>query len=136
MYRNVVRYVMHCRSAIGEIHPTTTTWTLIFHLSSSIALFHRIGLIFSGDFQSLLMEILDRSLHRLLNKICCQEALPSLMRRRSEVLVGRIILRHGATRIIITNRGTVIQSTFVSALVDLCNVDHRMTTAYHPQRMD
>ncbi|GFY59471.1 transposon Ty3-I Gag-Pol polyprotein [Trichonephila inaurata madagascariensis] len=41
--------------------------------------------------------------------------------------------RHGAPRVIITDRGAVFRSRLVSSLVDLCNIDHRFTTAYHPQ---
>ncbi|GFW75556.1 transposon Ty3-I Gag-Pol polyprotein [Trichonephila clavipes] len=33
----------------------------------------------------------------------------------------------------ITDRGAVFRSRLVSSLVDLCNIDHRFTTAYHPQ---
>ncbi|GFV20893.1 transposon Ty3-I Gag-Pol polyprotein [Trichonephila clavipes] len=36
-------------------------------------------------------------------------------------------------RVIITDRGAVFRSRLVSSLVDLCNIDHRFTTAYHPQ---
>ncbi|GFV63204.1 hypothetical protein TNCV_2077361 [Trichonephila clavipes] len=38
----------------------------------------------------------------------------------------------GAPRVIITDRGAVFRSRLIS-LVDLCNIDHRFTTAYHPQ---
>ncbi|GFT14833.1 transposon Ty3-I Gag-Pol polyprotein [Trichonephila clavipes] len=31
------------------------------------------------------------------------------------------------------DRGAVFRSRLVSSLVDLCNIDHRFTTAYHPQ---
>ncbi|GFW73446.1 transposon Ty3-I Gag-Pol polyprotein [Trichonephila clavipes] len=44
-----------------------------------------------------------------------------------------IVLKHGAPRVIITDRGAVFRSRLVSSLVDLCNIDHRFTTAYHPQ---
>ncbi|GFV63463.1 transposon Ty3-I Gag-Pol polyprotein [Trichonephila clavipes] len=54
-------------------------------------------------------------------------------RRNSEVLIEEIVLRHGAPRVIITDRGAVFRSRLVSSLVDLCNIDHRFTTAYHPQ---
>ncbi|GFX79289.1 transposon Ty3-I Gag-Pol polyprotein [Trichonephila clavipes] len=37
---------------------------------------------------------------------------------------------------IITDRGAVFRSRLVSSLVDLCNIDHRFTTAYHPKQMD
>ncbi|GFU28203.1 retrovirus-related Pol polyprotein from transposon 412 [Trichonephila clavipes] len=48
-------------------------------------------------------------------------------------LLKEIVLRHGAPRVIITDRGAAFQSRLVSSLVDFCNIDHRFTTAYHPQ---
>ncbi|GFS99718.1 transposon Ty3-I Gag-Pol polyprotein [Trichonephila clavipes] len=50
----------------------------------------------------------------------------------AKFLLEEIVLRHGAPRVIITDRGAVFRSRLVS-LVDLCNIDHRFTTAYHPQ---
>ncbi|GFV69571.1 transposon Ty3-I Gag-Pol polyprotein [Trichonephila clavipes] len=51
----------------------------------------------------------------------------------AKFLLKEIVLRHGAPRVIITDRGAVFRSRLVSSLVDLCNIDHRFTTAYHPQ---
>ncbi|GBM27758.1 Retrovirus-related Pol polyprotein from transposon 412 [Araneus ventricosus] len=50
----------------------------------------------------------------------------------AKFLLEEILLRHGAPRVVITDRGTVFQSN-LSTLAELCNIDHRMTTAYHPQ---
>ncbi|GFW84626.1 retrovirus-related Pol polyprotein from transposon 17.6 [Trichonephila clavipes] len=51
----------------------------------------------------------------------------------AKFLLEEIVLRHGAPQVIITDRGAVFRSRLVSSLVDLCNIDHRFTTAYHPQ---
>ncbi|GFX64772.1 retrovirus-related Pol polyprotein from transposon 297 [Trichonephila clavipes] len=51
----------------------------------------------------------------------------------AKFLLEEIVLRHGAPRVIITDRGAVFRSRLVSSLVDLCNIDHHFTTAYHPQ---
>ncbi|GFU73770.1 transposon Ty3-I Gag-Pol polyprotein [Trichonephila clavipes] len=52
----------------------------------------------------------------------------------AKFLLEEIVLRHGAPRVIITDRGAVFRSRLVSSLVDLCNIDHRfIVTAYHPQ---
>ncbi|GFT09946.1 transposon Ty3-I Gag-Pol polyprotein [Trichonephila clavipes] len=51
----------------------------------------------------------------------------------AKFLLEEIVLRHGAPRVIITDRGAVFRSRLVSSLVDLCNIDHRFTTACHPQ---
>ncbi|GFU98275.1 transposon Ty3-I Gag-Pol polyprotein [Trichonephila clavipes] len=47
----------------------------------------------------------------------------------AKFLLEEIVLRHGAPRVIITDRGAVFRSRLVSSLVDLCNIDHRFTTA-------
>ncbi|GFS49318.1 transposon Ty3-I Gag-Pol polyprotein [Trichonephila inaurata madagascariensis] len=51
----------------------------------------------------------------------------------AKFLLEEIVLRHGAPRVIIIDRGAFFRSRLVSSLVDLCNIDHRFTTAYHPQ---
>ncbi|GFS96237.1 transposon Ty3-I Gag-Pol polyprotein [Trichonephila clavipes] len=50
----------------------------------------------------------------------------------AKFLLEEIVLRHGAPRVIITDRGAVFFDPDLF-LVDLCNIDHRFTTAYHPQ---
>ncbi|GFV53605.1 transposon Ty3-I Gag-Pol polyprotein [Trichonephila clavipes] len=77
---------------------------------------------------------MDNSLHGLLNTICNNKALPTAeVDEIAKFLLEEIVLRHGAPRVIITDRGAVFRSRLVSSLVDLCNIDHRFTTAYHPQ---
>ncbi|GFU92125.1 transposon Ty3-I Gag-Pol polyprotein [Trichonephila clavipes] len=49
----------------------------------------------------------------------------------AKFLLEEIVLRHGAPRVIITDRGAVFRSRPLSST--LCNIDHRFTTAYHPQ---
>ncbi|GFW64573.1 transposon Ty3-I Gag-Pol polyprotein [Trichonephila clavipes] len=51
----------------------------------------------------------------------------------AKFLLEEIVLRHGALRVIITDHGAVFRSRLVSSLVDVCTIDHRFTTAYHPQ---
>ncbi|GFU64072.1 transposon Ty3-I Gag-Pol polyprotein [Trichonephila clavipes] len=111
MYRNVVRYVMHCQGVPKEkVRSSTTTWTFS-SIPPAIAPFHRIGIDLLGRFQTEVDEI-------------------------AKFLLEEIVLRHGAPRVIITDRGAVFRSRLVSSLVDLCNIDHRFTTAYHPKQMD
>ncbi|UYV61874.1 hypothetical protein LAZ67_1006915 [Cordylochernes scorpioides] len=44
-----------------------------------------------------------------------------------------VVLKHGAPREIITDRGRVFQSKLISELTGLCSSAQRFTTAYHPQ---
>ncbi|GFV32603.1 transposon Tf2-6 polyprotein [Trichonephila clavipes] len=92
MYRNVVRYVMHCRECQRRNSVPQRPPGRLVPIPPAIAPFHRIGIDLLGRFP-----------------------------------------KHGAPRVIITDRGAVFRSRLVSSLVDLCNIDHRFTTAYHPQ---
>ncbi|GFX33508.1 uncharacterized protein K02A2.6 [Trichonephila clavipes] len=108
MYRNVVRYVMHCRECQRRKSVPQRPPGRLVPIPPAIAPFHRIGIDLLGDFQTEVAEI-------------------------AKFLLEEIVLRHGAPRVIITDRGAVFRSRLVSSLVDLCNIDHRFTTAYHPQ---
>ncbi|GFV32956.1 transposon Ty3-I Gag-Pol polyprotein [Trichonephila clavipes] len=100
--------------------------------------FHRIGIDLLGRF--------PKSVHGNKWIIVCTyystryaitKALPTAaVDEIAKVLLEEIVLRHGAPRVIITDRGAVFRSRLVSSLVDLCNIDHRFTTAYHPKQMD
>ncbi|GFW58333.1 transposon Ty3-I Gag-Pol polyprotein [Trichonephila clavipes] len=75
---------------------------------------------------------MDNSLHGLLNTIT--KAWPTAeVDEIAKFLLEEIVLMHGAPRVIITDHGAVFRSRLVSSLVDLCNIDHRFTTAYHSQ---
>ncbi|GFU62532.1 retrovirus-related Pol polyprotein from transposon 17.6 [Trichonephila clavipes] len=97
--------------------------------------FHRIGIDLLGRF--------PKSAHGNKWIIVCTDyatryaitkALPTAeVDEIAKFLLEEIVLRHGAPRVIITDRGAVFRSRLVSSLVDLCNIDHRFTTAYHPQ---
>ncbi|GFT61436.1 transposon Ty3-I Gag-Pol polyprotein [Trichonephila clavipes] len=108
MYRNVVRYVMHCRECQRRKSVPQRPPGRLVPIPPAIAPFHRIGIDLLGRFQTEVDEI-------------------------AKFLLEEIVLRHGAPRVIITDRGAVFRSRLVSSLVDLCNIDHRFTTAYHPQ---
>ncbi|GFX12844.1 electron transfer flavoprotein subunit beta [Trichonephila clavipes] len=100
----------------------------------AIAPFHRIGIDLLGRFpksahgNKWIIVCTDYSTRYAITK-----ALPTAEVEIAKFLLEEIVLRHGAPRVIITDRGAVFRSRLVSSLVDLCNIDHRFTTAYHPQ---
>ncbi|GFU97268.1 transposon Ty3-I Gag-Pol polyprotein [Trichonephila clavipes] len=63
---------------------------------------------------------MDNSLHGLLNTICNNKSLDSRSRRNAKFLLEEIVLRHGAPRVIITDRGAVFRSRLVSSLASTC----------------
>ncbi|GFX33129.1 hypothetical protein TNCV_5042971 [Trichonephila clavipes] len=121
MYRNVVRYVMHCRECQRRKSVPQRPPGRLVPIPPAIAPFHRIGIDLLGRF--------PKSVHGNKWIIVCTD----YSTRYAIFLLEEIVLRHGAPRVIITDRGAVFRSRLVSSLVDLCNIDHRFTTAYHPQ---
>ncbi|UYV80772.1 hypothetical protein LAZ67_19001683 [Cordylochernes scorpioides] len=51
----------------------------------------------------------------------------------AKFLMEDVVLKHGAAREIITDRGRVFQSKLIAELTNQCSSIHRFTTAYHPQ---
>lgn len=51
----------------------------------------------------------------------------------AKFLLHRFVLRHGAPRELLSDRGRVFLSEVIEALLAACRVTHRTTTAYHPQ---
>ena len=135
MYRSVVRYVAHCRECQRRKGISRRPPGRLISIPPAVAPFHRIGIDLLGRFpkssrgNKWIIVCTD-----YLTRYAVTRALPTAEAQEvAKFLLEEILLRHGAPRVIITDRGTVFQSRLVSVLVDLCNVDHRMTTAYHPQ---
>ncbi|GFS83154.1 transposon Tf2-11 polyprotein [Trichonephila clavipes] len=135
MYRNVVRYVMHCRDCQRRKSVPQRPPGRLVPIPPAIAPFHRIGIDLLGRFpksahgNKWIIVCTDYSTRYAITK-----ALPTAeVDEIAKFLLEEIVLRHGAPRVIITDRGAVFRSRLVSSLVDLCNIDHRFTTAYHPQ---
>ncbi|GFU36473.1 transposon Tf2-11 polyprotein [Trichonephila clavipes] len=138
MYRNVVRYVMHCRECQRRKSVPQRPPGRLVPIPPAIAPFHRIGIDLLGRFpksahgNKWIIVCTDYSTRYAITK-----ALPTAeVDEIAKFLLEEIVLRHGAPRVIITDRGAVFRSRLVSSLVDLCNIDHRFTTAYHPKQMD
>ncbi|GFU44228.1 hypothetical protein TNCV_367691 [Trichonephila clavipes] len=135
MYRNVVRYVMHCRECQRRKSVPQRPPGRLVPIPPAIAPFHRIGIDLLGRFpksahgNKWIIVCTDYS-----SRYAITKALPTAeVDEIAKFLLEEIVLRHGAPRVIITDRGAVFRSRLVSSLVDLCNIDHRFTTAYHPQ---
>ncbi|GFV30135.1 retrovirus-related Pol polyprotein from transposon 17.6 [Trichonephila clavipes] len=90
MYRNVVRYVMHCRECQRRKSVPQRPPGRLVPIPPAIAPFHRIGIDLLGRFQTEVDEI-------------------------AKFLLEEIVLRHGAPRVIITDRGAVFRSRLVSS---------------------
>ncbi|GFV66162.1 retrovirus-related Pol polyprotein from transposon 17.6 [Trichonephila clavipes] len=130
------RSVCHALSGVpkGKSVPQRPPGRLV-PIPPAIAPFHRIGIDLLGRFpksahgNKWIIVCTDYSTRYAITK-----ALPTAeVDEIAKFLLEEIVLRHGVPRVIITDRGAVFRSRLVSSLVDLCNIDHRFTTAYHPQ---
>ncbi|UYV76308.1 hypothetical protein LAZ67_13003313 [Cordylochernes scorpioides] len=69
-----------------------------------------------------------------LTRYVITRALPSADAQQvAKFVLEDVVLKHGAPREIITDRGRVFQSKLISELTGLCSSAQRFTTAYHPQ---
>ncbi|GFT24178.1 transposon Tf2-6 polyprotein [Trichonephila clavipes] len=75
MYRNVVRYVTHCRECQRRKSVPQRPPDVLVPIPPAIAPFHRIGI--DGRFKVCSWKQMDNSLHGLLNTICNNKALPT-----------------------------------------------------------
>ncbi|GBO40120.1 Retrovirus-related Pol polyprotein from transposon 17.6 [Araneus ventricosus] len=132
LYRSVRNYVMHCKECqrkkpIPQKPPG--------HLMPMPAPFHRVGVDLLGRFPKSLGDnkwiivCTDYLTRYAITKFLPSADAPEV----SKFMVEEIILKHGAPRSIITDRGQVFQSKLIFEINRLCNVDLRMSTAYHPQ---
>ncbi|GFU64097.1 transposon Ty3-I Gag-Pol polyprotein [Trichonephila clavipes] len=88
MYRNVVRYVMHCRECQRRKSVPQRPPGRLVPIPPAIAPFHRIGIDLPWEISKVCSwKQMDNSLHGLLNTICNNKSLAdSRSRRNSEVL--------------------------------------------------
>ncbi|UYV84803.1 K02A2.6-like, partial [Cordylochernes scorpioides] len=69
-----------------------------------------------------------------LTKYAITKALPtSESMEVAKFFIEDVILKHGAPRELITDRGRNFRSLMISDLNNQCRITHRKTTAYHPQ---
>ncbi|GFW63671.1 retrovirus-related Pol polyprotein from transposon 17.6 [Trichonephila clavipes] len=117
MYRNVVRYVMHCRECQRRKSVPQRPPGRLVPIPPAIAPFHRIGIDLLGRFpksahgNKWIIVCTDYSTRYAITK-----ALPTAeVDEIAKFLLEEIVLRHGAPRVIITDRGAVFRSRLVSS---------------------
>lgn len=135
LYRTVRRYVMHCRDCQRRKAVPQKPPGHLVPIPPAPAPFYQVGIDLLGRFpksssgNKWIIVCTD-----YLTRYAVTKALPTAEASEvAEFMLKEILLRHGAPRIIITDRGRVFESKLVSELANLCSIDHRMTTAYHPQ---
>ncbi|UYV74185.1 hypothetical protein LAZ67_11002341, partial [Cordylochernes scorpioides] len=135
MYRNVRSYVAHCQDCQQRKRQPQFPTGHLQPIPVPRAAFEKIGMDFLGRFPTStcgyrwIIVCTD-----YLTKYAINKALPtSESMEVAKFLVEDVILKHGAPRELITDRGRNFTSSLIRDLNNHCRIIHRTTTAYHPQ---
>ncbi|GBL76977.1 hypothetical protein AVEN_12641-1 [Araneus ventricosus] len=134
LYRSVRRYVVHCQECQRTKSVPQKPPGLLLPIPPATVPFQSVGIDLLGRFSKstrgnkwiiVCTDYLSRfAVTKALQTAEAQEV--------AKFMMEEIVLKYGAPRVIITDRGKVFQSKLVTERNHLCNSRHRMTTGYHP----
>lgn len=135
MYRSVWKHVRACVSCQRRKHPAGLPPGHLQPLAPPPQPFGRLGIDFLGPFplstrgNRWILVAVDH-----LTRYVETKAVPvDTAEEVSGFFLHRIVLRHGAPRTLLSDRGTPFLSAVVRALLAACSTVHALTTSYHPQ---
>ncbi|UYV77928.1 hypothetical protein LAZ67_15002896 [Cordylochernes scorpioides] len=135
MYRNVRKYVAHCPDCQRRKRQPQLPPGLLQPIPVPIAAFEKVGMDLLGRFPTSMCG--NRWIivcTDYLTKFAITKALPtSESVEVATFFIKDVILKHGAPREVITDRGRNFTSSMIRDLNKHCRITHRTTTAYHPQ---
>ncbi|UYV77347.1 hypothetical protein LAZ67_15000588, partial [Cordylochernes scorpioides] len=135
MYRNVRKYVAHCPDCQRRKRQPQLPPGLLQPIPVPIAAFEKVGMDLLGRFPTSMCG--NRWIivcTDYLTKFAITKALPtSESVEVAKFFIKDVILKHGAPREVITDRGRNFTSSMIRELNKHCRIIHRTTTAYHPQ---
>ncbi|UYV68177.1 K02A2.6-like, partial [Cordylochernes scorpioides] len=135
MYRTVRRYVAHCSDCQRRKHQPQLPSGHLQPIPVAEVAFEKVGMDLLGRFPT--SEGGNRWIivcTDYLTKYAITKALPtSESMEVAKFFIEDVILKHGAPRELITDRGRNFTSSMISDLNNQCRITHRKTTAYHPQ---
>ncbi|GFS41813.1 transposon Ty3-I Gag-Pol polyprotein [Trichonephila inaurata madagascariensis] len=126
---------MHCRECQRRKSVPQKSPGLLIPIPPASVPFQRVGIDLLGRFPRLtegnewIIVCTD-----YLSRFAVTKALPTAeVEEVEKFITEEIVLKHGAPRIILNDRGKVFESKLVTKLGQLCSSKHRKTTGYHPQ---
>ncbi|UYV69112.1 hypothetical protein LAZ67_6002474, partial [Cordylochernes scorpioides] len=135
LLRDIRRYVAHCKECQRKKQSTQKPPGLLKAIPPATSPFQRVGMDLLGRFpksdtgNKWIIVCTD-----YLTRFAITKALPTgEAKEAAKFLMEDVVLKHGAPREIITDRGRVFQSKLIAELTNQCSSIHRFTTAYHPQ---
>ncbi|UYV75641.1 hypothetical protein LAZ67_13000826, partial [Cordylochernes scorpioides] len=135
LLRDIRKYVAHCKECQRKKQSTQKPPGLLKAIPPASSPFQRVGMDLLGRFpksdtgNKWIIVCTD-----YLTRFAVTKALPTgEAKEAAKFLMEDVVLKHGAPREIITDRGRVFQSKLIAELTNQCSSIHRFTTAYHPQ---
>ncbi|UYV65326.1 hypothetical protein LAZ67_3003950, partial [Cordylochernes scorpioides] len=133
--KTVRRYVAHCSDCQRRKHQPQLPSGHLQPIPVPEVAFEKVGMDLLGRFPT--SEGGNRWIivcTDYLTKYAITKALPtSESMEVAKFFIEDVILKHGAPRELITDRGRNFTSSMISDLNNQCRITHRKTTAYHPQ---
>uniref|UniRef100_L7LV95 RNA-directed DNA polymerase n=1 Tax=Rhipicephalus pulchellus TaxID=72859 RepID=L7LV95_RHIPC len=135
IYRSVRRYVASCKPCQHRKTPATLPAGLLQPIEIPSQPFFKVGLDLLGPFpQSIGGNKWIAVATDYTTRYAITRAMPtSCATDVADFLLQDVILRHGAPRQLITDRGRYFLSKVVQDILHSCATKHKFTTAYHPQ---
>lgn len=135
MRRSVTKYLRGCPDCQKRKHEPLPPAGSLQSIPPSPKPFHRVGIDLLGPFPSSVagnrwvIVCIDYQ-----TRYAETKATPSgTAVEIAAFLIEQIILRHGAPRELLSDRGTAFMSHVIQQLMQRCRTIHRTTTSYHPQ---
>ncbi|UYV72850.1 hypothetical protein LAZ67_10000987, partial [Cordylochernes scorpioides] len=135
LYNSVRRYVAHCKECQRKKGENKLPAGKLIPIQPPSFPFQKIGMDLLGRF-----PLSDKGNRWIivctdyLTKYAIAKALPSgTAAEIATFILEEVILKHGAPREIITDRGRAFMSQMVKEVTTRCKISHLFTTAYHPQ---
>ncbi|UYV67832.1 hypothetical protein LAZ67_5002180, partial [Cordylochernes scorpioides] len=133
--KTVRKYVAHCSDCQRRKHQPQLPSGHLQPIPVPEVAFEKVGMDLLGRFPT--SEGGNRWIivcTDYLTKYAIPKALPtSESMEVAKFFIEDVILKHGAPRELITDRGRNFTSSMISDLNNQCRITHRKTTAYHPQ---
>jgi hypothetical protein len=135
MQKFVSRYVYSCLECQRRKSPSKTSLGTLQSIKPPETPFELVGVDFLGPFPTsrnnkryviVAVDYLTRYAETKAVDVADSEVVATFF-------LNRIVLRHGAPRFLLSDRGRQFISRMTNEVIRLCNSIHRTTTAYHPQ---
>ncbi|UYV60625.1 hypothetical protein LAZ67_1001700, partial [Cordylochernes scorpioides] len=135
MLKDVVEYVRTCHLCQSRKGSNKLPAGLLHPIPAANYPFERVGIDFLGPLPSTknrkkwMIVLTDYYTKYAETKA----VIDATAREVAKFLTENVILKHGAPRYLISDRGSQFTSNLVKEITKICQIQHCLTTSYHPQ---